>query len=90
MAKDYADIFLKAMKTISDAAVSQLSFDKTIICHIIDNSKGKSILNVLNKILSILIYFSLTNLPNCLNVGKTKRKNSFWLNENSKNVYLYF
>ena len=40
MAKDYADIFLKAMKTISDAAVSQLSFDKTIICHIIDNSKA--------------------------------------------------
>ena len=40
MAKDYADILLKAMQTISDAAVSSLSYDKTLICHIIDNSKA--------------------------------------------------
>lgn len=41
MAKDYADILLKAMKTISDATVSSLSYDKTLICHIIDNSKAE-------------------------------------------------
>lgn len=40
MAKDYADILLKAMQTISNAAVSSLSYDKTLICHIIDNSKA--------------------------------------------------
>lgn len=40
MAKDYADILLKAMQTISESTVSQLSYDKTVICHIIDNSKA--------------------------------------------------
>ena len=40
MTKDYADILLKAMQTISESTVSQLSYDKTVICHIIDNSKA--------------------------------------------------